>query len=143
MTKSALRTVRFIPAEARKIDKYLKNNPIFDSFSSLARAATLSFISQRIQVEFNHIQKEPEKRPAFLWDYDLSEEEIRALLYQPGMSNEKSWLMAHILQEATFKEVFEYLTINMIDRALPFLRMPQKIRERWRYAIQRWKYHGS
>jgi hypothetical protein len=141
MNKSALRTVRFIPTEAKKIDVYLKKNPVFDSFSSLARAATLNFISQRVQIQFNPIQKDCAKRPSFLWDHDLSEEEIWALLRQKGMSNEKSWLIARILTEATFNEVFEYLTVDDIDKALPFLRMPQKTMERWHYAIQRWKSH--
>lgn len=41
-----INTVRFTAEENKQIETYLKQNLIFDSFSSLARIATLGFIGQ-------------------------------------------------------------------------------------------------
>ncbi|MBI2345373.1 MAG: hypothetical protein HYV03_00465 [Deltaproteobacteria bacterium] len=139
MLKTQLQTVRLAPKEKALVEAYIQQNPIFESFSSLARVATLSFIG-----EAGNIQLRPVKgghrgsRPSFLWDYDLTEVQVRELLARPGMTGEKRWLIGRILAEARFEEVFSYLTVDDIQRALPHLRLRPNVRERWTYAIDRW-----
>lgn len=129
------------------MEEYLKGNPIFDSFSSLARAATLTFIEA-----WGTVRLEPAPalgaglgragRPRFLWDYDMSAAQVRELLSRPGLSDRKRWLMARILSQARFEEALEYLTVEEIAKALPNLRLPAKVRERWAYALERWAPNG-
>ena len=141
-TKSHLQTVRFAPKEWGQVETYLGKNPIFESFSSLARVATLSFLQQASTIQLNPIHKETsDKRPAFLWDYDLNEFHVREILRHAGLSNQKRWLIERILLQARFDEIWCYLTIEDVERALPHVRLPQKIRDRWKYALQRWSHH--
>lgn len=138
MARNDLRTIRLTSQEGGLIDAYLDQNPVFDSFSSLARVALLALIGQGARI---HLEPVPTRaaRPRFLWDYDLTEAQVREMLRQPGLSAQKKWLIARILTEARFEEVFRYLTCDEIARALPQLRLPDKIRERWSYALQRWR----
>lgn len=136
MRRGQLKTARFNKPESKLIDDYLKHNPIFESFSSLARVATLQFINEKKQIDLNKIVRI--KRPHFLWDYDLSEYEVCEILNQPGLSDRKKWLIERILGQARFHEVFFYLGVNTIQSALPYLRLDPKIRERWQYSLERW-----
>lgn len=141
--KRNLRTVRFSPEEASLVDRYLKKNRLFESFSSLARVATLSFIQEGGLVHLNRVEKtEAPKRPRFLWDYDLTEVQVREILSRPGLSDKKRWLIERILSQARFDETLSHLTVAEIEKTLPTLRLPPKIRERWQYAIERWNRHG-
>lgn len=140
-SKSALRTVRFTPEETKQVDTYLKQNPIFESFSSLARVATLSFVDQEFSLHLKPIAKHADQRPPFLWDYDLTEVQVREILSQAGLSDQKKWLIEKILSQARFDETIQYLDIEAIRKALPHLRLPPKIRERWEYALKRWSHH--
>lgn len=140
--KEQLRTVRLALSEGEKVDRYLKQNSIFESFSSLARVAVLSFIGASANVALIPVfSKEKTSRPVFLWDYDLSEEHVREILSQPGLSDQKRWLIEKILTQTRFEEVFQYLSVNEIQRALPSLKLSEKIRKRWEYAIQYWSKH--
>lgn len=137
--KNQLKTVRFGFEEAKWVDEYLKQNQLFESFSALARVATLAFIGQKMEVTLNPIRpSEGEKRPTFLWDYDLNDTQVREILGRPGLPEPKRWLMARILTEVRFEEVCDYLDIDEIARFLPQLRLPKKVRDRWAYAVQRW-----
>lgn len=136
--KNQLRTVRFSAGESRLVGNYLKENQLFESFSSLARVATLSFIGQGHLFQTKPVKAEKKRLP-FLWDYDLSEVQIREILAQPGLPDQKRWLIERILSQARFEEVKKFLTLEAIGKALPRLRLPQKIRERWTYALNLWK----
>lgn len=137
--RSYLRTIRFSKEEGEIVDRYLGQNPVFDSFSSLARVAILDIIQREGVLCLNPITKGARgKRPAFLWDYDLSESQVRELLNRPGLPPQKAWLIERILTESRFEEVLEYLTLEEIRQAFPKLRLPPKTRERWAYALERW-----
>ena len=143
--KSELKTIRISTEEAAKIALYLKQNPVFESFSSLARAATLAFMQQHSQLPLKPLASpQGQKRPPFLWDYDLTQDQIHEILKKPGLSSDKQWLIERILREARFDEATRYLTVGEIQEALPHLRLPEPIRQRWEYAISRWtgKNHG-
>ncbi|MBI1870051.1 MAG: hypothetical protein HYS07_02535 [Chlamydiae bacterium] len=82
-------------------------------------------------------------RPYFLWDYDLGERDIKEILSLPDLSVQKRWLMARILTQARFDDVWSYLTLDQIREALPSLRLPSNIRRRWEYALARWDQHAT
>lgn len=135
--RNQLRTVRFSAAEAARIDKYLQLNPIFDSFSALARVATLTLLGEARQLRLEPLP-ESRNRPRFLWDYDLSEYQVREILAKPGLSDAKRFIMERILAECRFSEVFEYLTLDQLTRHFDALTLPAKRKRHWAYALDRW-----
>jgi hypothetical protein len=74
----------------------------------------------------------------FLWDYDISEEELRHIL-RHGTSTEKAWVITRILEYAKWDDIWRYLTLSDIRENLERLqfRRPQD-RELWAYALERW-----
>lgn len=137
--RNALRTVRFTPEETKEVAAYLKGNPIFESFSSLARIATLAFIGKGFDLRLQPatLFKE-EKHPSFLWDYDLSSQQAREILSRRGFENKKRWLIEKILTEARFDEAVEFLDLKELEKILPQLKIPEKIKNHWTYALKRW-----
>lgn len=78
------------------------------------------------------------KRLPFLWDYDLSEEDVRRILRQ-GTPMERAWLISRILEYAPWEEIWRYLTPQQIARELEHIRFRSaRDRELWTYALKRW-----
>ena len=141
--KNELKTIRFRSDEAKRIEAYLNQNPVFESFSSLGRVATLSFIGQAAHLNLKPISKEIGKQcPSFLWDYDLNEFQVQEILGRSGLHAKKKWLMERILNQAPFNEIMKYLSLEEIQRWFPDLKLPKKIRARWEHALKRWSQHG-
>lgn len=78
--------------------------------------------------------------PYFLWDYDLTENDVRRLLKE-GDVYTRQWLVARILSSAKFGDVFDYLTIKEILAIFPKLRMRKEIKQAWERAFTAWGYH--
>lgn len=78
------------------------------------------------------------QKPRFLWDYDLNETQVRAILAQETLTPLKRWLIERILSECRFDEVCHYLDLNIIRQSFPHLRLPPEIKARWEYALKRW-----
>ena len=137
-SKGSLKTIRIAGEEMVFVERFLEDNPAIESFSTLARIAILDFISKRGSIPLRPIvREEPGPRPSFLWDYDLTEGEIREIL--SGPLDQRKWLVARILEKATLEEVWRYLTPATIEHDLPHLRLPKKVKEHWSYALRRWK----
>ena len=49
------------------------------------------------------------KRPYFFWDYDITEDEIRAIL-RDGEPFDKAWVISRILEHARWNDIWHYLT---------------------------------
>ncbi|MCX7854527.1 MAG: hypothetical protein N2556_00860 [Anaerolineae bacterium] len=78
------------------------------------------------------------QRLSFLWDYDLSEEDVRRILRQ-GTPAERAWLIGRILEYAPWEEIWCYLTPQQIARDFESIRFRSpRDRELWEYALQRW-----
>lgn len=77
------------------------------------------------------------KRPYFLWDYDLSEDDVRKILCGNN-ETERQWMMGRILTSANFKDVWKYLTLEDIQTELPKLRFRPEIKKSWERAINVW-----
>lgn len=138
MPKSVLATIRFTPKEFKTIEGYLKQNPSFESFSSLGRVATMDFIHTREVLRLHpRAGATSARRPWFLWDYDLTEAQVHEIL-QHSPFDQRKWLIARILEQLRPPEVFRYLTIEQMAEALPRLRMDLKIQRHWQEAITLW-----
>lgn len=137
-TKSNLKTVRLSQREIEQMEEFLAQNPAIENYSALARIAVLDFISKRGSIPVKPILcEEPRERPSFLWDYDLTEGEIREMLNGP--LEKRRWLVGRILEHAKFDEIWKYLTPEEIGRDLPYVRLPEKTKRHWAYALGRWK----
>ena len=138
MSRTCLKTLRLTPEEDRLVAAYLRGNPLFDGFGSLARVATLEFIRSRRSLSLCP-SPEPEegvRRPVFLWDYDLTEAQVREVLARGG--KDRDWLMGRILDQAPLQEILKYLSLDEIREALPRLRLRLKKKAHWEYALKRW-----
>lgn len=78
--------------------------------------------------------------PYFLWDYDLTEDKVHAILVGKN-EVEKLWLTARILTHAKFEDIWQYLTLEDVVKLFPKLRLPPKTRQAWRNALNVWGYH--
>lgn len=78
--------------------------------------------------------------PYFLWDYDLSEEQVRAIL-EGKNELEKRWLIGRILTHAHFNDVWKYLHPKDIAAQFPYLQLRQDIKDAWQRALTVWGYH--
>ena len=76
-------------------------------------------------------------RPYFLWDYDLTEADVHAVL-QAGDEGERAWLMARILESARFEDVWKYVTLAELRALFPQLRLKPQVRAAWDLALQVW-----
>jgi len=82
------------------------------------------------------------KRPYFLWDYDLTEEQVRAIL-RGDDEVEKAWLITRILEYAKWEDIWRYLTVDDVRENLNRLRFRwPRDRELWTYALKRWRGHA-
>ena len=77
------------------------------------------------------------ERPYFLWDYDLSEADVRAIL-RSGEREEKAWLVSRLLESAAYEDVWKYLTLAELRTIFPSLQLKPPVRAAWEFALQVW-----
>lgn len=78
--------------------------------------------------------------PYFLWDYDLTKDQIRSILHGDN-EVEKLWLTARILTHAKYEDIWQYLTLEDIIKVFPQLRLTPKTKQDWQRALNVWGYH--
>ncbi len=84
------------------------------------------------------------KRPYFIWDYDISEEQVWEIL-QGDNETRKVWLISRILQYARWDDIWKYLTLDDVREYFDRIhwRFPF-IQDIWAYALEVWSQdHGS
>lgn len=79
-------------------------------------------------------------RPYFLWDYNLTDTEVREILHGEN-ETEKIWMMSRILASARFEDVWKYVRLSDVVVAFPRLKMRQEIKDAWKFALTAWGYH--
>ena len=78
------------------------------------------------------------KVPYFLWDYNLTEDDVRRILR--GKNNtEKIWLTSRILESAKYEDIWRFLSLREIRKIFPKLKLKKPIKEAWNYALGVWK----
>lgn len=81
-------------------------------------------------------------RPYFLWDEDLSVDEVRSRL-QTDDERERLRLLAKILREARDIDVWTFVTPEEVADALPrLLHRLGRRRAFWEFLIQGWRADG-
>lgn len=78
-------------------------------------------------------------KPTFLWDYDMSEDEVKHALAK-GNATTRHWLIARILESAKYENVWEYLNPQEIAQNFSALRLKPPVRRAWRRALDTWGY---
>ena len=83
-----------------------------------------------------------ELRPYFLWDEDVSSDELRTILAGPD-SHRRDQLMGKILREARDIDVWTFVSPKEVARVLPLLGRRLGSRRRfWEFLIQGWRSDG-
>jgi len=140
MGKTVIATIRFSQKEIRELERYLRQNTYFDSLSSLGRVAMMEFISTRNSLPLRpRVGPEGEQRPWFLWDYDLSEAQAHELLTHAPFDQRK-WLLGRMLERLGPAEIVRYVSLEILQRALPHLRLDEKVRRHWQEALVLWTH---
>ena len=80
------------------------------------------------------------ERPYFIWDYDISEEQVGAILRGDDEFH-KAWLIGRIVQYARWDDIWSYLTLDDVRQhfdqiawRLPFMK------EMWAHALAVWSH---
>ena len=76
-------------------------------------------------------------RPYFLWDYNLTNTEVKELL-KKGNRQTRLWLIGRIIESAKFKDVFKYFTLSELVQVFPQLKLRQPIKNAWQRALKVW-----
>ncbi|MDB4956384.1 MAG: hypothetical protein JWO36_3953 [Myxococcales bacterium] len=83
-----------------------------------------------------------ELRPYFLWDEDVSTDELRVILGEPD-SYRRDQLMGKMLREARDLDVWAFVSPMEVARVLPRLGRRLGNRRRfWEFLIEGWRSDG-
>ena len=129
--KCNLKTIRFTAGETKDLEAFVTTHPGVASFSKMVRAALREYLKK------NKGQTMVSASPSFLWEYRLHEEDIFDILNGPKKN--RLWLEAKILEHGKWEEVWHYLTRKQIEEDLPLMRLREKTKSHWHYAVQRWR----
>ncbi len=77
-------------------------------------------------------------RPYFLWDYDLTEADVRRIL-SGGNQTDKVWILSRILESAKFEDVWTYTSLSDVRKMMPILKIKKPIRQAWERALSIWQ----
>jgi hypothetical protein len=80
------------------------------------------------------------KRVYFFWDYDLTEEEVRAILRGTD-ETAKTWVISRILQSAHWDDIWKFLTLQDVKNYFDKIqwRSPY-LRNLWAHALEVWAH---
>jgi hypothetical protein len=85
---------------------------------------------------------DPEGRPYFLWDSDLTLERYMVLLRDPD-EHVRAYLIGKTMRQAKPDDVFQFVTLGEIEalwpRIVPFL---GRSREFWTWLLGKWREQG-
>jgi hypothetical protein len=82
------------------------------------------------------------KRPYFLWDEDVSIDELK-LLMRHGPEHERLRLLGKMLREARDTDVWLFVTPEQVALSLPHLgRRLGRRRHFWEFLIEGWREDG-
>lgn len=78
------------------------------------------------------------QRLYFFWDYNLTEEDLRAIL-RGDNEVEKAWAITRLLEAARWEDIWRFITLDDLRANFDRLRFRfARDREMWAYALQRW-----
>jgi hypothetical protein len=102
----------------------------------------LFFVARKKGRRYNFLMKKEKKQskkiPYFLWDYDLTEKQVKKIIKQ-GDEFSRIWLIGRILESARYKDVWRYLSLNEILKIFPKLKLKKPVKEAWLNAFRAWE----
>lgn len=75
--------------------------------------------------------------PYFLWDYALSESDVRAILRGDDQT-QKNWIVARLLESARYQDIWQYITLAELRAVFPQLQLRPQVRAVWEFALSVW-----
>ena len=83
-------------------------------------------------------------RPYFIWNTDLTEKEVQAILAGQRGELEQVQMIAQIMQNARFEDIWKYLKLaDIVNHWSLVKRMlwPMESKELWAWALRTWGYN--
>ena len=77
------------------------------------------------------------KTPYFVWDYELSDSDIRAIL-RGNDEEQKAWLVARLLEPARYEDIWQYISLAELRAIFPKLQLKPQVRAVWEFALLVW-----
>ncbi|MBI5653874.1 MAG: hypothetical protein HZC40_26015 [Chloroflexi bacterium] len=87
---------------------------------------------------------EKRERPDFIWDYDLTEDDVRAIL-RGDNEYARVQMMVRILESARWSDIWRYLTVAQIRRDWSQISrwMRREVCDAWMFAWEVWGYGNA
>ena len=104
-----------------------------------------SWVGEKLAEEEAKIEKKAHstfKTPYFLWDETISEDELKEVL-KKGTPHQKYHYISKILREASYNDVWKYLSVSDISKSWDLLknRLGKK-KNFWIFMLDNWRKHG-
>ncbi|MBN2148399.1 MAG: hypothetical protein JW726_13505 [Anaerolineales bacterium] len=80
--------------------------------------------------------------PYFIWDYDLTEADIRAIL-RGDDEEQKAWIVARLLESARYEDIWQYISLAELRAIFPKLQLKPQVRAAWEFALLVWAAEPS
>jgi uncharacterized protein (DUF433 family) len=77
------------------------------------------------------------QRPYFIWDYDLTEADVRAIM-RGDDEEQKAWLAARLLESARYEDIWQYISLAELYNIFPKLQLKPQVRAAWEFALSVW-----
>lgn len=76
--------------------------------------------------------------PYFLWDYDLTDADVRAILRGDDEA-QKAWLVARLVESARYEDIWQYISLKELSAIFPKLQLKPQVRAVWEFALRVWE----
>jgi hypothetical protein len=77
------------------------------------------------------------QRPYFIWDYDLTDDYIRAIL-RGHDEEQKAWLVARLLESTRYEDIWGYISLAQLRAIFQKLKLKPQVRAAWKFALLVW-----
>jgi hypothetical protein len=77
------------------------------------------------------------QKPYFIWDYDLTDADIWAIL-RGDDEQQKTWLIARLLESARYEDIWQYISLAELRLIFPKLKLKPQVRAAWEFALSVW-----
>lgn len=79
----------------------------------------------------------PQQTPYFIWDYDLTEADVRAII-RGNDEAQKAWLVTRLVESARYEDIWRYISLDELNAIFPKLRLKPRVRAAWQFALSVW-----
>jgi len=78
----------------------------------------------------SRLERGPKDALYFFPEREVSEEKVREIL-ENGSSEERAWVISHLLRYAQWDDIWEYVTRDEVREIFPALDLPENLRAAW------------